>query len=187
MIGKILKFFGRETEQDDSRQSARAAESLRSSFELVERPQEDGNGGGFVVRRCSDGQLLSWTTLPKKQGIESINVVGEAYRLDHVQNPAFRPGSSVLLIPEPTNPIDSNALAVWSSDRAFQAGYIPKEDAVRIRRKLDRWPHDVFVLWETRDGHRRVNIRLLLVRDDVDLLVRKGCFVRSQQGKPGRA
>ena len=183
MFRRILRFLGQPEAKPRSLSThapipAPGRTEALVGFELVEHDHDDGASRGFVLRRCSDGQFLSWMTLPKRDGLESINVVGEKYRIDAVQSAAFAPGSRVLLIPEPSNPVDPHALAVWSAERKLHAGYIPKEDAERIKRKLDRQPHDVFVVWETREGRQRTNIRLLLVRNGVELRAPNGRFLR---------
>ena len=135
----------------------------------------DGEGAGFMVQR--DGQNLSWRTLPRGDGLESINVVGEKYRTDQIQGSEFRPGARVSLLLEEDNPHDPNAISVWSADRRLQAGYIPKEKAPRLRKKLRREHHDAFVVWEVREGKKRVCVRLLLVREGTKLEKPKGLFM----------
>ena len=123
-----------------------------------------------------DGQNLQWRTLPRGDGLESINVVGEQYRQDQIQGPEFQPGARVSLVIEEDNPHDPNAISVWSADGQLQAGYIPKEEAPRLRKKLRREHHDTFVIWEIRERRKRVGVRLLLVRKGTALERPQGLF-----------
>lgn len=51
---------------------------------------------------------------------------------------------------EPTNQYDPNAIAVWNAARTLQAGYIAREDAKRLAKKLDRGElFRVLSIWET--------------------------------------
>jgi hypothetical protein len=46
-----------------------------------------------------------------------------------------KPGELVQLVPEPKNPVDENAVAVFSS-RGIQIGYVPAERAPWLRRMI---------------------------------------------------
>jgi hypothetical protein len=54
----------------------------------------------------ADGQHLRWQTLPRGEGLESVNVVGERYRLETLQDPCFAAGNEIRLEREPVNPYD---------------------------------------------------------------------------------
>ena len=136
-----------------------------TDYVLELRRFEDGSGG-YVVRRTRDDQRLYWRTLPRGEGLESINVVGESRRIKDLQDDSFRPGQELALVPEPENPYDPNAIAVWNADRTFQAGYIPANEAVRIGKKLADGQHRCYSMWEMFDANgRRVSLRILLLRD----------------------
>jgi HIRAN domain-containing protein len=133
-------------------------------FDYALERSEFENGRGFVVMRVADGQHLRWQSLPRGDGLESVNVVGERYRLDAIQDPCFAPGNEIMLEREPANQYDPNAIAVWNAARTVQAGYIPREDASRLAKKLDRGERfRVLTIWETLEGDRRTGIRLLLL------------------------
>jgi len=117
--------------------------------------------------RLEDGQHLRWQSLPIGEGLESVNVVGERYRSDSIQDPCFAPGNELRLEREPANPYDPNAIAVWNAARTLQAGYIPRDDAKRLAKKLDRGERfRVLSIWETYEADRRTGIRLLLLGEE---------------------
>jgi hypothetical protein len=108
--------------------------------------------------------------LPRGEGLESVSVVGERFRLDTLQDPSFAAGNAITLVREPANPYDSNAIAVWNAARTLQAGYIPRDDAKRLAKKLDSGQHfRVVIIWETFDSNRRIGIRLLLVGEEASV------------------
>jgi len=119
------------------------------------------------VVRVADGQRLSWETLPRGDGIESLDVRGEAHRPGALQSPGFAAGASLTLVPEPNNPYDANAVGVWDATRSNQAGYLPHEHAVRIAKRLLKGevPRCV-VMWEEHRAGQRVSLRVLLLRED---------------------
>lgn len=62
-----------------------------------------------------------------------FSIVGMKYRppaLKFIEELAS--GTKLLLVREPSNPADPNAVGVW-----FQLGYIPAADAARLAPKLD--------------------------------------------------
>lgn len=133
---------------------AAVADTGGYDYELVETWGDSG-GHGLVVRRLADGQKLRWQTLPKREGLESINVVGEGHRLDALQSSAFAPGNPVLLKPEPTNEYDPNAIAVYDKGGQHHIGYIPREDCPRILKKMQNERFACLAMWETiKNGQR---------------------------------
>ena len=93
-----------------------------------------------------------------------MNVVGERYRSDAIQDLCFAPGNEMALQREPTNPYDPNAIAVWNAARTLRAGFIAREDAKRLAKKLDRGElFRVLSIWETTEADRRTGVRLLLM------------------------
>lgn len=142
--------------------SAEQAAEEPYHYELVPFTGDEG-GRGFYVER-SDGRKLHWRTLPRGEGLESLAVVGVSHRLGELQHPAFAPGATVSLVPEPGNPHDPNAVGVWDEARERQVGYVAREDAARIARKLARRQITrCMSMWETRDGETRVALRILLI------------------------
>jgi hypothetical protein len=94
--------------------------------------------------------------------IRVINVAGVSYRLDALQDDAFAPGKRLVLLPEPENEHDPNAIGIWDADRRFQAGYVPAESA----RELDAGDWQAVALLEFFEGEQRVGLRVLLAPQD---------------------
>jgi hypothetical protein len=85
-------------------------------------------------------------------------VAGVSYRLDDLQDDAFAPGRPLALVPEPDNPHDSNAIAIWDEARRLKAGYVPAEAAA----KLDAGEWQAVSLIEFSEEGRRSGLRVLL-------------------------
>ncbi len=94
--------------------------------------------------------------------IRVINVAGVSYRLDALQDDAFAPGKRLVLLPEPDNEHDPNAIGIWDADRTLQAGYVPAESA----RELDAGDWQAVSLLEFFEGEQRVGLRVLLAPND---------------------
>ncbi len=94
--------------------------------------------------------------------IRVINVAGVLYRLDALQDDAFAPGKRLVLLPEPDNEHDPNAIGIWDADRTLQAGYVPAESA----RELDAGDWQAVSLLEFFEGEQRVGLRVLLAPHD---------------------
>jgi HIRAN domain len=54
-------------------------------------------------------------------------VAGAHHRPKALQDPRFKPGSAVILRPEPDNPYDADAVGVWDGSGSIQVGYIPAD------------------------------------------------------------
>ena len=133
-------------------------------------PSQGDEGRGFVVRRVSDGQRLRWQTLPKSHGIESVNIVGVSHRLDALQDPSFAADQPLALVPEPDNPHDPNAIAVWNASRTIHVGYLPREYAAKLAKVLGSGPKIAcMAIWETRKGKQRIALRALMVEEHAKL------------------
>jgi hypothetical protein len=87
-----------------------------------------------------------WPDYLRAAGACSFPVVGLHYH-EEAQAPAFAPGQYVRVVPEPTNPVDPNALAIRSADGRFLAGYVPAGELMRIRSVQPSPVMGVF-LWE---------------------------------------
>ena len=121
------------------------------------------SGRGFVAERIANHQRLSWQTLPKRDGLESVPVAGVSHRLAELQDPSFAPGQSVALVPEPTNPVHPHAIAVWNEARTLQIGYLPRATAAKVAKDTSTEPIRCLSLWESRKQEERVALRVLLV------------------------
>jgi hypothetical protein len=64
--------------------------------------------------------------------IRVVPVAGVSFRPEALADPTFEPGRLLALLPEPDNPHDPNAVAVWNEERTLQAGYVPREVAPEL-------------------------------------------------------
>jgi hypothetical protein len=80
-----------------------------------------------------------------------------------LQSDAFAPGERLQLIPEPNNRHDPNAVGVWDGARRTRLGYIPADDAKRIKSAMSRHDLQAVALWEYRDAQgNRSGVRILI-------------------------
>ena len=94
--------------------------------------------------------------------IRVIAVAGSSYRLDALQDDGFAPGRRLLLVPEPDNEHDPNAIGIWDADQRVQAGYVPADMA----RDLDAAEWQAVSLLEFNEGEQRAGLRVLLAPRD---------------------
>jgi hypothetical protein len=95
-------------------------------------------------------------------GARSIAVAG----IEHhpgAQSDAFGICKIVRLVPEPTNPVDPNAIAVCSNDRSTVAGYVPADELAKVR-EASPLPGVGLIVWEnfTWRPRRRIGIRVVM-------------------------
>jgi HIRAN domain len=94
-------------------------------------PYRDSSGGD-VLQLCEDttGLLvkLQDARLPAA-GVLASKLRGEAYYQDSCRAGDFRPGAEVMLVPEPNNPHDDRAVAVFDRTGQHRAGYMNKQKA----------------------------------------------------------
>jgi HIRAN domain len=89
-----------------------------------------------------------------------LTEVSDVAEYGGVGHPSLEVGRRVLLQPEPANPRDPNAVAVWAEDASQLVGYLPSELAAEIRQEAARrgTGYGAFVAAEERDtasGERR--------------------------------
>lgn len=70
-------------------------------------------------------------------GLYAFRVRGVSYHADQVRAGNFKPGTRVLLVREPDNEHDPNAVAVRSVRGGHLAGYVNQQNAARIAKRLD--------------------------------------------------
>jgi hypothetical protein len=128
----------------------------------LERGELEG-GRGFWLRDAATGDPLGWDD-PRlgAGGARVVPVAGASYRIDDLQDEVFAPGRPLVIVPEPENEFDPNALAIWDAERRLQAGYVPAEVAPELA-----LPLQAVSLWEWRDGERRVGLRVLVATPEV--------------------
>jgi hypothetical protein len=113
---------------------------------------------GYWLRDAATGEPVRWSD----ERLLVVPLAGASYRLEALQDDALAPGSRLALVPEPENPHDPDAVAVWDAERRVQAGYVPAEVAPDVAPDAQ-----AVALWELRgeDG-RRVGLRVLIVPAD---------------------
>jgi HIRAN domain len=119
---------------------------------------EDGEWRGFVL-------MDSKSDLSARHAFETW-IAGLRFQPD-AQSADFSPGAPLQVVPEPDNPKDPNALAVWNADATLFVGYIPSFIAEELQlRPVQR---EALALSEVRNGGRRIHIGILVSRETVNL------------------
>lgn len=107
------------------------AERLRLWLERGER--------GYHLRDAATGEPVRW----EDSRVRVVPVAGVSYRVAALDDSAFDPGRRLALVPEPDNPHDPRAVAIFDEERTLQLGYVPAavapelvgdEQAVSLRR-----------------------------------------------------
>jgi hypothetical protein len=109
-------------------------------------------GAGVRVRDAATGELLRW----EDPRITVVPVAGVSFRPEAHADPSFDPGRPLALVPEPDNPHDPNAVAIWNEERTLQAGYVPREVAPELA-----GDEQAVSLWRVEGG-----LRVLIVPSD---------------------
>lgn len=169
MVGLYL-FFIFVWRQPNAPQTPRPSQNTAPSpgsasnpaYALVHNTWE--NGRGYTMVRQADGQKLAWSFLPKKEGFQCLEVVGESYHQKDLQQPGFAAGFPIKLVAEPENPVDHDAVAVRDASGKYQAGYLSRDDAPKILKRIENGGgFRALVMWEVNIGGQRVSLRLLLM------------------------
>jgi hypothetical protein len=119
---------------------------------------------GFYIRDADTDRGISYEELSQLvPGAFVFNVAGTSHRQDALQGPAFAPGEPVKLIPEPDNPYDRNAVAVWDTHLRKHIGYVPRELAPTIGHiSRGREPFGATAFFEFLQGKRRMALSVLV-------------------------
>ncbi len=112
---------------------------------------ERGNAG-YHLRDAETGERVAW----EDPRIRVLPVAGVSFRPEALDHPSFEPGRLLALVPEPDNPPDPNAVAVWNEERTVQAGYVPREVAPELA-----GDEQAVSLWRVEGG-----LRMLIVPAD---------------------
>jgi len=104
----------------------------------------------------------SWM-LRHRSDLLHVRLAGLQYRDAAARTTADgAPGERLQLLPEPSNPANADALAVFTADRRHQLGYVYDDDLRDVRAALDRgWV--ALNAWEWRhENGERYGVHLLL-------------------------
>jgi HIRAN domain len=96
----------------------------------LERAHDDrvDRGRGYHLRDAATGQRVAW----EDPRIRVVAVAGVSFRGDAVADASFDPGRRLVLVPEPDNEHDANAVGIWNDGQTLQAGYVPREVAAGL-------------------------------------------------------
>ena len=79
------------------------------------------DGAGFRLRDAASGEPVRW----EDPRIRVVPAAGVPYRPEALPNASFDPPRRLLLVPEPDNEHDPNAVGIWNEERTLQVGYVP--------------------------------------------------------------
>lgn len=92
--------------------------------------------------------------------------------MEEVQDSSFAPGSRISLVPEPDNPHDPNAVAVYNEQETLQAGYVPADLAEEVGHLIEEDPdYECVSMWESRAEEERKSLKVFLTYGDVSVRV----------------
>ena len=80
---------------------------------------------GFYLRDAATGGQVRW----EDERLRVVPVAGVSYRAEALPDPSFDPGRPLVLVREPENEQDPNAVAIWNEERTQQVGYVPRDVA----------------------------------------------------------
>jgi HIRAN domain-containing protein len=94
--------------------------------------------------------------------VRVVKLAGASFRADALQDDGFAPGRRLVLVREPENEYDPNAVAIYDAERRLHAGYVPAEVAPELH-----GDEQAVALWEFHgeDG-KRIGLRVLLAPAD---------------------
>lgn len=106
------------------------------TLRLIEYVDRSGEGV-LRLRENSTGLLVGPTDLRLPYcGILVSNLRGESYHADACRRGDFSPGACVTLMPEPDNPHDPKAVAVYDATGAHHCAYVNKQKARAYLKRL---------------------------------------------------
>ena len=107
---------------------------------------------GYRLRDAATGEPVRW----EDPRIRVVPAAGVSYRVEALPDPSFDPGRRLVLLPEPGNEHDPNAVGIWNEERTLQAGYVPAAVAPQLR-----GDEQAVSLWRPEGG-----LRVLIVPAD---------------------
>ena len=121
------------------------------------------NGTGYLLRDQHDLAVSYDDFRLGKQGVLITKVAGISYRPKAAQDEAFAPGNIVLLLRDAENPHDQNAVGIWDAKLATQVGFIPRELAPSVSRRLDEGEQlSAVSVWQWHKLGQRVGLKILV-------------------------
>jgi hypothetical protein len=108
---------------------------------------------GYWLRDAATGEPVRWSD----ERLRVVKVAGASYRAEALQDDSFAPGRRLALVPEPGNPHDPHAVAIFDEDQRLQAGYVPAEVAPTLT-----GDEQAVALWEFVEEGRRIGLRVLI-------------------------
>jgi hypothetical protein len=86
------------------------------------------DGSGYHLRDAETEEPVRW----EDPRVRVVPVAGVSYRADALAHSSFDPGRRLTLVPEPDNPHDPHAIAIWNADHTLQIGYVPAGTALEL-------------------------------------------------------
>ena len=128
---------------------------------MVTRSYELTNSAGFILSASNCG-VTRWPTL----GLYHLKVAGESHRPASALGSAVL-GSAALLVPEPTNSFDKNAIRIETSAGAH-VGYVAASNTKSARRVMRSEPvHAAFWAHHLRNGRELIALEIMIWRPGV--------------------
>jgi len=90
--------------------------------------ERDRRGQGYHLRDAATRERVEW----EDPRLRVIAVAGVSFRPEAVADSSFDPGARLVLVAEPDNEHDPNAVAIWNEERTLQAGYVPRDVAPEL-------------------------------------------------------
>jgi HIRAN domain len=87
------------------------------------------SGAGFRMRDAATGEPVAW----EDPRVLVVPVAGVSFRPEALEDSSFDPGRRLMLVLEPENEHDPNAVGIWNEARSLQAGYVPREVAPELQ------------------------------------------------------
>ncbi len=85
-------------------------------------------GAGYRLRDAASGEPVRW----EDPRLRVVPVAGVTFRPGNAEDVSFDPGRRLVLVAEPDNEHDPNAVAIWNEERTLQVGYVPREIAPEL-------------------------------------------------------
>lgn len=94
-------------------------------------------------------------------GCVLFQLAGGTYHPEEMRKHSFAAGRAVVLIPEPDNPHDANAIAVWNAERDASVGYVPHSLSRQLAATFKGDSRGGLIVQEWKRGHQRVGLTIL--------------------------